>query len=145
MKLRFKYNDGGRAAAGFRGSTGDCVCRSIAIATGLKYQVVYQHINNIGSMEKIAKRQRGKSHARTGVYKSTQHALLAKLGWRWVPTMGIGTGCKVHLRQGEVPMKGTIICKVSRHLVTVVDGVMYDTHDPSRGGSRCVYGYWIKN
>jgi len=79
------------------------------------------------------------------VYKGTQHVLLAKLGWRWVPTMGIGTGCRVHLRQGEVPMSGTIICKVSRHLVTVIDGIMHDTHDPSRGGTRCVYGYWIKN
>jgi len=35
--------------------------------------------------------------------------------------------------------------KVSKHLTAVIDGVMYDTHDPSRGGSRCVYGYYLKN
>ena len=29
------YNDGGRTAAGFKGETGDCVTRAIAIATGL--------------------------------------------------------------------------------------------------------------
>jgi hypothetical protein len=26
----------------------------------------------------------------------------------------------------------------------VIDGVIHDTFDPSRGGTRCVYGYWIK-
>jgi hypothetical protein len=31
--MKFNYNDGGREAAGFKGFTGDCVCRAIAIAT----------------------------------------------------------------------------------------------------------------
>jgi hypothetical protein len=26
----------------------------------------------------------------------------------------------------------------------VIDGVIHDTHDCSRGGTRCVYGYWRK-
>jgi hypothetical protein len=25
----------------------------------------------------------------------------------------------------------------------VIDGVLHDTHDCTRGGTRCVYGYWI--
>ena len=37
----FKYNDGGRAAAGYQGAAGDCVTRSIAIVTGLPYEEVY--------------------------------------------------------------------------------------------------------
>ena len=57
--------------------------------------------------------------------------------------MGIGTGCTVHLADGELPM-GTLIVSVSRHLVAVIDGVIQDTHDCSRGGTRCVYGYWRK-
>ena len=32
--LKLKINDGGRAAAGFKGKAGDCVVRSIAIVTG---------------------------------------------------------------------------------------------------------------
>ncbi|KKL59947.1 hypothetical protein LCGC14_2210300, partial [marine sediment metagenome] len=28
----WKFNDGGRIAAGYKGDTDDCVCRSIAIA-----------------------------------------------------------------------------------------------------------------
>jgi hypothetical protein len=34
--LDFIANDGGRAAAGFKGQAGDCVVRSIAIATGMQ-------------------------------------------------------------------------------------------------------------
>jgi hypothetical protein len=33
---------------------------------------------------------------------------------------------------------------VSRHMVAVIDGVVYDNHDSTRGGSRAVYGYWTK-
>ena len=42
--LKLKVNDGGRQAAGFKGKAGDCVVRSIAIATGLSYQKVYQDL-----------------------------------------------------------------------------------------------------
>lgn len=31
---------------------------------------------------------------------------------------------------------------LSRHLCAVIDRTVYDNHDPSRGGTRCVYGYW---
>lgn len=55
--------------------------------------------------------------------------------------MLIGQGCRVHLRQGELP-HGRLVVSVSKHLTAVIDGVIYDTHDPSRGGMRCVYGYY---
>jgi hypothetical protein len=55
--------------------------------------------------------------------------------------MSIGSGCKVHLCTEELP-KGRLIVSVSRHLIAVIDGVFHDTHDCSRGGTRCVYGYW---
>ena len=42
--LKFKVNDGGRAAAGYKGQTGDCVVRSIAIVTGMTYQKVYNDL-----------------------------------------------------------------------------------------------------
>lgn len=57
--------------------------------------------------------------------------------------MCIGSGCKVHLRDGELPM-GRLIVNVSRHTVAVIDGVIHDNHDPQRDGMRCVYGYWTK-
>jgi hypothetical protein len=55
--------------------------------------------------------------------------------------MGIGTGCSVHLRANELP-PGRLIVSVSKHLVGVIDGVIHDTHDCSRAGDRCVYGYF---
>ena len=36
--LELKINDGGRAAAGYKGKAGDCVVRSIAIVTDLPYK-----------------------------------------------------------------------------------------------------------
>jgi len=57
--------------------------------------------------------------------------------------MTIGSGCKVHLCADELP-PGKIIVKLSGHVAAVIDGVLYDNHDCSRQGSRCVYGYWSK-
>jgi len=76
----FVYDDGGRAAAGFKGKTGDCVCRAIAIATatGKQYQEVYDALNALGSRERVAKRKRSKSSARTGVYKDTKRRYLGR-------------------------------------------------------------------
>ena len=36
--MKTTYNDGGREDAGYKGKTGDCGTRAIAIATGLDYQ-----------------------------------------------------------------------------------------------------------
>lgn len=129
----FQYNDGGRAEAGFEGTAGDCAVRAIAIATELPYREVYDALWEIG----------GKS-PRDGVPKKVIDEYLKALGWKWVPTMGIGTGCKVHLKAEELPA-GRIIARVSKHVTAVLDGVIHDSHDPSRDGTRCVYGYWTKD
>ena len=47
----------------------------------------------------------------------------------------------MHLKRDELP-SGRIVCSLSRHLVACVDGVVHDTYDSTRGGTRCVYGYW---
>ena len=133
-------DDGGRASAGFRGVTGDCVTRAIAIAAEMDYATVYDALNILTS----ARRRPGRrSSARTGIPKIITRKYLGMLGWHWTPTMGIGTGCRVHLCASELPA-GRLIVSVSRHLVAVVDGVLHDTYDPSRRGRRCVYGYWQK-
>lgn len=138
--LPWTCDDGGRAAAGYQGETGDCVCRAVAIATGRPYQEIYSLINELARRE----RPRGgakRSSARLGVYKPTVRRLMDHLGWDWHPTMGIGTGCQVHLAQGELP-GGRLVVSVSKHIVAVIDGVVHDTGDPCRDGTRCVYGYW---
>ncbi len=140
--MKFNYNDGGRSKY-FKGKANDCVCRAVAIASGKDYKEIYDRINELAKKERITKRRKTRSSARDGVYKVTSSKLLKELGFKFVATMGIGTGCKVHLKADELP-KGTIICKVSTHLVAVIDGVINDTYDCSRDETRCVYGYWIK-
>lgn len=140
--MEWVYDDGGRAAAGFTGEARDCVVRAIAIATGVPYMDVYLALREKISELETPARRGGMSSPRNGVHKDTIRKYLTGLGWRWIPTMGIGTGCKVHLRPEELPA-GRLIASVSKHCVAVVDGVIRDTHDPSREGTRCVYGYYV--
>lgn len=137
--MSWVYDDGGRAAAGYKGAAGDCVTRAVAIAAQLSYQDVYDRVQALAKVERPRRGRR--SSARTGVAKASSRRLLAALGWTWHPTMAIGQGCKVHLRAEELP-SGRLVVACSRHLVAVIDGTIHDTHDPSRGGTRCVYGYW---
>lgn len=141
--MEFIYHDGGRAAAGYKGDSGDCVVRAIAIATGIPYQQIYDELNLLGKSERISKRRKVKSSSRDGVYKSTTKKYLEAKGWKWVPTMFIGSGCKVHLKKDELP-SDVLIVKVSKHVCAVVFGVIYDKFDPSRNETRCVYGYYQK-
>ena len=136
----YVYDDGGRAAAGFRGETGDCVTRAIAIATGVPYREVY---DALGSSVKGTRTPRGRKRTsvRDGAPRFAYDRYLKALGWTWTPTMAIGSGCRVHLRADELPA-GRLIARLSRHLCAVVDGVVRDTNDPSRNGTRCVYGYF---
>jgi len=146
----FQFHDGGRDAAGFKGGAGDCVVRSIAIAAKLPYLQVYEDLREANARyanerdNKLSRQltRRGTS-PRNGNHRNVFHDYILGHGFVWVPTMKLGTGCQVHLRPNELPT-GTLIVKVSKHLTTVVDGVIYDTHNPSRGGSRCVYGYYLR-
>lgn len=140
--MKFVRNDGGRMAAGFKGKTGDCVTRAIAIAANRPYQEVYDGLNAYKASMRQTKRVRGSS-ARTGVSRAVYDAYLKTRGWQWIPTMAIGSGCRVHLRDGELPM-GRLIVRLSGHMATVIDGVLHDAYDSSRNGSRCVYGYYVQ-
>ena len=141
--MEYIYNDGGRAGAGYKGDAGDCAVRAIAIASGKPYQEIYDAINLLAKSEHRGKRKHGISNARTGVYSQTIRKYLSSIGFEWTPTMAIGQGCKVHLRASELPA-GRLVVNVSKHYTAVVDGVIYDTHNPARGGTRCVYGYHKK-
>ena len=148
--LKFKVDDGGRSEAGFKGKAGDCVVRSIAIATGISYQKIYQDLYNlnkefrINSKTNLARSLKQKNDSpRSGTHRVVVKKYLEKLGWQWTPTMFIGQGCKVHLKKNELP-NGTLIVSCSKHITVVKNGVLHDTYDCSRRGTRCVYGYWTK-
>lgn len=147
--MRFVYDDGGRAASGFRGPTGDCVARSIAIVTGRSYVEVYDRLAEGNATQRRTRRSGRASGVRTAARGiSTRRKwfadLMAEWGFVWTPTMSIGAGTTVHLRDGELPA-GRLVVACSKHYTAVVDGVIHDTYDPARGGTRCVYGYWKLN
>ena len=165
--MKFIYDDGGRANAGYKGRAGDCVCRAVSISSGKPYAEIYAALATSAGNER---KSRGAS-ARNGIHTNRKwfKDYMVCLGFAWTPTMGIGTGCKVHLTDGELPM-GTLLVSVSRHVTAVIDGVIHDTYDPQRevhicepdhgqplepgewrnangiwhASKRCVYGYWRK-
>jgi hypothetical protein len=148
--LDFCPNDGGREAAGFKGGTGDCVVRAIAIAAQLPYLQVYEDLRlaNVAYADqrhdRLARRLNARGVSpRNGNHRNVFHDYILSHGFDWVPTMKVGVGCQVHLLANELP-EGRLIVRVSKHLTAVIDGVIQDTHNPSRRGSRCVYGYYIK-
>jgi hypothetical protein len=155
--MEYQYNDGGREAAGYKGTAGDCVARSIAIASGLPYAEVYAALAKGTGSQTAGKRGKRSASARSGISVTRKwfKDYMASIGFVWTPTMGIGTGCKVHLHDGELPM-GNLVVSVSKHYTAVIDGVVNDTWNPQRetyavnadGTShvsrRCVYGYWAK-
>jgi len=110
---------------------------------------VYEDLKNANAAyadsrnDKLARRLNATgSSPRNGNHRNVFHNYILGHGFEWVPTMKVGAGCQVHLRASELP-GGTLIVKVSKHLTTVKNSVILDTHNPSRGGSRCVYGYYI--
>lgn len=143
--MEFILDDGGRTLAGFTGVVGDCVARSIAIASGRPYTEVYEALSNgQGSQRKtkwqLKKRSRS---ARNGisVRRKWFKDYMASIGFVWTPTMAIGSGCKTHLAAGELP-NGRLVVAVSKHYTAVIDGTIRDLYNPERDGRRCVYGYW---
>lgn len=175
--MKFIYDDGGRANCGFKGKVGDCVTRSISIVTQRPYSQVYAELALINSKMRKTKRRvatTGQATASHGIYTNSQlfKDYMRGLGFRWVPCMKVGQGCKVHLADNELP-NGRLIVAVSRHYTAVIDGVIHDTGNPQRDksyifepdrgqelksnqgrnengvwteiGGRCVYGYWIQD
>lgn len=171
--MPFIHDDGGRAAAGYKGSAGDCVARSIAIAAERPYAEVYAALAaGMGAQRASTRTPKHAATARNGIFTRRKwfRDYMRSLGFEFVPTMAIGSGCKVHLVAAELPA-GRLIVSVSKHYTAVVDGVIRDTFDPNQRppvfyaadardipagakphgggwlfepGPRCVYGYWRK-
>lgn len=144
---RYRYNDGG-AAAYFKDTClpddarGDCVLRAIALATGQEYGLTLQALQSY-CVREPKRKGRSRSHPLGGVYRDTYEKYLTFLGWEFIPTMRVGSGTRVHLRQDELP-PGTVIARLSKHVTCVRNGVILDIYNPARRGTRCVYGLFIE-
>ena len=129
--MKYQYNDGGRKAAGFKGTAGDCGARAMAIALGLDYSGVYKELAQAN-----ADNGRSKS-ARNGIMKDVYTEVLKRHGWVWMPAPKF-EGRKA--RCSDMPA-GVVIAKQARHFVAVIDGVAHDSWDCTH---KMVYGYWAK-
>jgi len=129
--MNYKQNDGGRQAAGFKGTAGDCGARAIAIALGLDYKSVYKELAQAN-----ADNGRAKS-ARNGISKDIYSEVLKRYGWVWMQSPKFA-GRKA--RCSDMPA-GAVIAKQANHYVAVIDRVANDIWDSTE---RMVYGYWAK-
>ena len=134
--MRFVYHDGGRKRAGFKGKTGDCVVRAIAIGTGTPYQEVYDTINDLGR-ERLGQT----SISRTGVPEPISSIYLRRLGWVYT---GMYPPCE--LSDVQWPDDRVFIVWISRHYTTIKNGAIYDTwkYQSGKGRKRWVWGFWSK-
>ena len=120
--LAFKYTDGGRAAAGFRGVARDCVCRAMAIATGMSYRDCYRILSDAN-----AATGRPRS-ARNGLLMNVYSPVLERFGIKEVETDY--EGCNYRPTLAECYEKfGNCLVRIERHLLAIIDGVVHDQWD----------------
>lgn len=132
MRIKnYEYNDGGRSEF-FKGKReGDCVPRSIAIATGKSYQEVWQELHVIAYDSGYA-------------YNTNKTYLeyLESIGWEEVKLP------RNSFRMNEFPMPDDfVILYINSHLVAALDDTVYDIWDVRRnstGNSPYVHRYYRK-
>jgi len=129
--MTYKFNDGGRKDAGYKGTAGDCVVRSFVIATKGDYKEMYK------KMALASKEHGGSKSARNGIHRDVYEPILKELGFVWQPAPKFN-GRKA--RTYDMP-NGYVIARQAHHLVAVIDGVANDIWDCTH---KMVYGYWIK-
>jgi hypothetical protein len=129
--MPYQFNDGGRALAGFKGHTGDCSVRALAIALDMDYKMAYKLI---ASANQNSGRARS---ARHGIPKELYSDVLKELGWIWM------SAPKFEGRKARCSdmYPGTVIARQAGHYVAVINGVPQDIWDCSH---KMVYGFWVK-
>jgi hypothetical protein len=129
--MELNWNDGGRFASGFVGLTGDCVVRSIAIATGHNYRDIYSEIGK--ASEKTP---------RNGVSTTVAAEYLATRQWKHTD------GRQARFAAQSLPQGVVIVHLASTksrrhgHFCTVIDHVIHDTWNPSDDDEFVVAGFW---
>src|SRR5262249_2326010 len=124
---------------------GNCVPRSIAIATGKPYDEV------VGALRAEAARfsdrvpdrmeSEGIRKSKKGAYNFEPQAVdpyLRAIGWEFTRPKE-----PMRLRADDLP-SGRLIVSINRHYVAVIDGVIHDLYDSGGAGKIKVEGYYTK-
>ncbi|TWU42281.1 DUF2786 domain-containing protein [Novipirellula artificiosorum] len=129
--MEFVWNDGGRSGSGFVGLTGDCVTRSIAVATGTSYRDIYRDLGEASNKT-----------PRNGVHTTVATEYLKKLGWRFTPGRGRGFSSAWLPKGVVIAHLGLKHGRFGGHFCTLIDHVIHDTWNPSEDDGYLVEGYW---
>ena len=130
MMIGFTYDDGGRKAAGYKGSARDCVVRAYAILTGVPYPESYDLFKvGIKAFEfeaiQAGKLRRQLKYPSRGVYTAV-----------WQKAFKDSGIVKVKRGRGPWPtyteayeMAGNCIVTTNKHICAIIDGELRDTFD----------------
>ena len=155
--LGYEYDDGGRQAAGYKGSTGNCVVRAIAITTDFGYQHVYDAMADAmkcagyarsGNAYATRKRKDGKPAKGNGLNgRQVQEMVLRHFGFE-----------KVKLAKGPRPTYaeahkayGECIVSTTKHMAALKGGALRDTFDGREydygdiAGERKAMSVWVRS
>lgn len=139
--VKFKYDDGGRAKAGFKGTTGDCAVRALAIAMKKSYAETYEWLNQCAFADRCHHTPRCYSHA--GTVLRHFYRALRRRGWVYNEVVEGKVGLD------DLPM-GRLIVRVqlkgsrSYHCTALINGVLHDHGDWQKKGYR-VLGWFKKS
>ena len=119
MNLKYEYDDGGRAAAGYKGYAGDCVCRALTILEAGDYRANYREL---AAGEAAAGHARS---ARNGISIKVYPKVFAAHGLVKVklPPGPKPTYAEAHRRYGDC------IVTTARHVACLKGGALRDTFD----------------
>ena len=139
--IGYAYDDGGRAAAGFRGNTGDCVVRAIAIITRTAYIDAYRRM--AASMKRAGYTATGNAYRQKrmpGFRPSlsplkVQELVIASYGLHRLkrPRATRPTYTEAHA------LHGNCLVRTVKHISPIIDGNLRDIVD-SRTYDGRIYG-----
>lgn len=120
-------SDAGRSNSKRAKQSNDCTVRALALARNMAYDDVYDMLADLG-------RKCGKGWNIVEYLNQVPWAeKIAFPAVKGQPRMNPATFCKQY-------STGTYICRVSKHVFTVMDGVVYDINE--NRPNRCIYTAW---
>ena len=127
-KSLWAYHDGGRKEAGYLEEGGDCVIRSIAIATGTDYGSIWNQIESISDKSPDL-----------GVQQKIVRTYFEERGWGILDTAGQSVCSFVRDSQSQTLVVDAHFCG-NGHLTAIKDGKVWDTWNPL--GWRVLRAYY---
>jgi len=129
--MKLIKNNGGRPKDKLKG-TGDCVCRSVSIVTGIPYKKIRNKLINLGI-----------KNPDNGVYFKQQSKLMYSLGYYWISCMRKNRKDNKYLIESDLPF-GKLIVLMKGHSTAVIDKIIHDNFNPNNIFTRQIKGYFKK-